>query len=64
MAGISFALRRGCFFGFLARMGAGKSTTIKMLTGQLRPSGGRAFIDGLALDERLLEIKQRIGVLP
>ena len=35
-----------------------------MLTGQLRPSGGRAFIDGLALDERLLEIKQRIGVLP
>ena len=64
MDGISFRVRRGCFFGFLGPNGAGKSTTIKMLTGQLRPSGGRASIDGLAIDERLLEIKQRIGVLP
>ena len=64
MDGISFRVRRGCFFGFLGPNGAGKSTTIKMLTGQLRPSSGRAFIDGLALDEQLLEIKRRIGVLP
>jgi len=61
--GISFRVRRGCFFGFLGPNGAGKSTTIKMLTGQLRPSGGRATIDGLAIDERLLDIKRRIGVL-
>lgn len=61
---ISFKVARGRFFGFLGPNGAGKSTTIKMLTGQLRPTSGRAVVLGKALDEDPLGIKAAIGVLP
>ena len=61
---VSFRVRRGRFFGFLGPNGAGKSTTIKMLTGLLRPTAGEAWIEGLDLRERLLDIKRVIGVLP
>jgi ABC-2 type transport system ATP-binding protein len=61
---ISFRVERGRFFGFLGPNGAGKSTTIKMLTGLLRPTSGRAAIEGIWLDEDLLGIKRLIGVLP
>jgi ABC-2 type transport system ATP-binding protein len=37
---------------------------MKMLTGLLRPSAGRAWIEGLPLEQELLEVKRRIGVLP
>jgi ABC-2 type transport system ATP-binding protein len=61
---ISFKVARGRFFGFLGPNGAGKSTTIKMLTGQLRPTSGRAVVLGKALDEDPIGIKAAIGVLP
>jgi len=61
---ISFRVARGRFFGFLGPNGAGKSTTIKMLTGLLRPTAGKAVIEGLDLERRLLDIKRIIGVLP
>ena len=61
---ISFRVAAGRLFGFLGPNGAGKSTTIKMLTGQLRPSAGEATIEGLSLRRELLAIKRVIGVLP
>jgi ABC-2 type transport system ATP-binding protein len=54
----------GCFYGFLGPNGAGKSTTIKMLTGMLSPTRGRTRIFGLDLEQRPLEVKRRIGVVP
>ena len=41
--GVSFTVRRGEIFGFLGSIGAGKSTTIRMLCGLLRPTSGSAI---------------------
>ena len=62
--GISFRVRRGCFFGFLGPNGAGKSTTIKMLTGLLRPTAGSASVEGCSIEKDRLALKGLIGVLP
>ena len=55
---------KGVIFGFLGPNGSGKSTTVKMLTGILKPSSGDALIDGLSIQSSPLEIKRKIGVLP
>jgi ABC-2 type transport system ATP-binding protein len=44
--GLSFHVEAGTIVGFLGRNGAGKSTTLKMLAGLVRPSAGEATIDG------------------
>jgi ABC-2 type transport system ATP-binding protein len=44
--GLSFQVDAGNVVGFLGRNGAGKSTTLRMLAGLVRPSAGRATIDG------------------
>lgn len=54
----------GCFLGFLGANGAGKSTTIKMLTGLLRPTSGHARILGHDLSSDSIEAKRAIGVVP
>ena len=43
---ISMTLRKGEILGFLGPSGAGKTTTIKIITGQLRPTSGEAKILG------------------
>ena len=55
---------KGVIFGFLGPNGSGKSTTVKMLTGILKPTAGDAAIDGLSIRRSPLEIKRQIGVLP
>jgi ABC-2 type transport system ATP-binding protein len=55
---------KGDIFGFLGPNGSGKSTTVKMLTGILKPTAGDASIDGLSIRKSPLEIKREIGVLP
>ena len=55
---------QGTIFGFLGPNVAGKSTTVKMLTGILQPSSGDALIDGLSIKTSPVAIKQKIGVLP
>ncbi|MGE3345540.1 MAG: ATP-binding cassette domain-containing protein, partial [Vicinamibacterales bacterium] len=45
--GISLDVRTGEVFGFLGSNGAGKSTTIRMLCGLLKPSSGRAVVGGV-----------------
>ena len=44
---LSFTVERGEIFGFLGSNGAGKSTTIRMLCGLLRPSSGTALVHGI-----------------
>ncbi len=58
---VTFDVRRGEVFGFLGSNGAGKSTTIRMLCGLLRPTAGRATVAGIDVASRPDEVKRRIG---
>jgi len=60
----SFAVKKGAVTGFLGRNGAGKSTTLNIITGYISPSGGKVLFDGLDLLDEPREIKRRIGYLP
>lgn len=62
--GLNLQVAEGDIFGFLGPNGAGKTTTIRMLDGLLVPSGGRAFLAGMDVCERPVEIKRLIGVVP
>jgi len=59
---INFEVARGEVFAFLGPNGAGKSTTVKMLTGQLRPSEGRALLLGLDVSKYPNQVQAQIGV--
>jgi ABC-2 type transport system ATP-binding protein len=61
--GLSFAVEPGEIFSFLGPNGAGKSTTIKILTGQLRPTSGQAWVMGCDVVHERQQLKPRIGVV-
>jgi ABC-2 type transport system ATP-binding protein len=60
---INFQVERGEIFGFLGANGAGKSTTIRMLCGLLKPSSGTAMVDGVDVSRDPEQVKQRIGYM-
>jgi ABC-2 type transport system ATP-binding protein len=60
---LSFDVREGEIFGFLGSNGAGKSTTIRMLCGLLRPSSGTAYIAGIDVGRDPEGVKRRIGYM-
>lgn len=59
--GISFKIERGEIFGFLGPNGAGKSTTIMMLTTLIKPTGGRAMVNGLDVVKDAYRVRTRLG---
>ena len=61
---LNLQVPKGVIFGFLGPNGSGKSTTVKMLTGILKPTAGDALVDGSSILTSPIEIKQKIGVLP
>ena len=60
---VSFDVGRGEIFGFLGSNGAGKSTTIRMLCGLLRPTSGTAKVGGVDVATDPEGVKQRIGYM-
>lgn len=62
--GIDLEVEYGQAFGFLGANGAGKSTTIKMLTTLIRPNGGSLTILGIDALKEPLQVRRRIGVVP
>ena len=60
---VSFQVRQGEIFGFLGSNGAGKSTTIRMLCGLLRPSSGTATVGGIDVATDPEAVKRRIGYM-
>ena len=60
---VSFEIGRGEIFGFLGSNGCGKTTTMKMLTGLLPPTEGRAELFGHPLDARDLATRRRVGFM-
>ncbi len=61
--GINFQIRPGEFVGYVGENGAGKSTTIKMLTGILVPSSGSATVNGIVPYENRKKNAAGIGVV-
>lgn len=61
--GLNVSVKKGQLFAFLGVNGAGKSTTISIMCGQLSKDSGQVFIDGINLDKNLDKIKSKIGVV-
>jgi ABC-2 type transport system ATP-binding protein len=60
---ISFRIRTGEIFGFLGPNGSGKTTTIRMLLGLLRPTEGGGIVLGYDVVKQSEEIRKRIGYM-
>ena len=60
---VSFRIPKGEIFGFLGSNGCGKTTTMKMLTGLLEPTEGRAKLFGHEVDASDLAVRRRVGFM-
>jgi ABC-2 type transport system ATP-binding protein len=60
---ISFTVKQGEMVGYIGENGAGKSTTIKMLTGILTPTSGRVMVNGMDPHKEREKFAQTIGVV-
>jgi len=60
---VSFAVGEGEIFGLLGPNGAGKTTSIRMLTGQLRPTSGEARVAGYDVVRQRPSLRSQIGVV-
>lgn len=60
---ISFHIKKGEIVGYIGSNGAGKSTTIKMMTGILVPTKGECLVNGINPNKRRKENAQNIGVV-
>ena len=60
---ISFIVKEGEFFSFLGINGAGKSTTINMITGMIPMDNGEIYVNGHSIDNHSMDVKQDIGVV-
>jgi len=60
---VSFDVQAGEIFGFLGSNGAGKSTTIRMLCGLLKPTSGTATVGGIDVGRDPEGVKRRIGYM-
>ena len=63
VSNLSFTVKEGELFAFLGVNGAGKSTTINMICGELAKDSGEIIIDGLDLESNIETIKGKIGVV-
>ena len=61
---VSFTLAGGQVLGCLGLNGSGKSTTVKMLTGLLEPSGGRVLYGDDDMQQNLVAYRRQLGYVP
>ena len=61
---VSFEARDGRITGLLGHNGAGKSTTLRILSTVLRPDTGQAIVDGHDCVAAPLRVRSSLGVLP
>ncbi len=61
--GINFNIEEGELVGYIGENGAGKSTTIKMLTGLLTPTSGKIVVNGIVPYEKRIENNKSIGAV-
>ena len=61
---IDFEIEKNGIYGLLGSNGAGKSTTMNIMCGVIKPTEGNVFIKGVNLKENPVEAKRHIGFLP
>ena len=61
---VSFKAYEGQITALLGHNGAGKSTTMNILTGMLSASGGSAIINGYSIENQMSSIRQSLGLCP
>ncbi|MDO8969241.1 MAG: ATP-binding cassette domain-containing protein, partial [Saprospiraceae bacterium] len=64
MDNLCLEIPAGECFAFLGPNAAGKTTTIKLLTGLLKPTGGSAYIGGYSLQQEYTQAKSLISYIP
>lgn len=62
--GVNFTAKRGEVLGFIGQNGAGKSTTMRVITGFIPASEGSVLVDGVDIAEEPYSAKEKIGYLP
>lgn len=60
---VNFNIEEGELVGYIGENGAGKSTTIKMLTGLLTPTSGKVVVNGIIPNEKRIENNKNIGAV-
>ena len=64
LKGVSFAVERGEFVAFVGTNGAGKSTTMRLVNGLLKPDSGQVLVDGVPTTElKTSELARTVGFL-
>src|SRR5271168_4749459 len=61
---ISFRIQPGEIVGYLGPNGSGKSTTVKIITGLLRPNEGRVLFEGKDIQDDLVRFRTALGYVP
>ena len=61
---INFEVKEGEIVGFLGRNGAGKSTTMNMITGFIEPTSGQIIVNGYDIETKPKKVKALIGYMP
>ncbi len=61
---LNLAIPKGEVFGLLGVNGAGKSSTFKMLSGEINSTSGDSFFTGLKISENISKIRKNLGYCP
>jgi ABC-2 type transport system ATP-binding protein len=61
---VTLSVEKGALFGLLGPNGSGKTTMIKMLTGQTKPTGGTASVLGVDVIKDPVGVRKLVGIIP
>jgi ABC-2 type transport system ATP-binding protein len=64
LSGLSLDIKQGEFFGLLGLNGAGKTTSINVIAGLVKPTSGQVFVDGFDAVRQYRQAHSRVGIAP